>query len=386
MSSTASGKAAAVKDGDLEKAPIPFLDLTAQHRAIEGELVEAFRLALEKAAFVGGSAVIEFEREFAAFTGAAQAIGVNSGTDALRFAYMAMDLKPGDEVVTVPNTFIATTEAISQAGGVIRFVDVSNDTWTMDPAALSSTIGPRTVGIVPVHLYGQPADMDPILAVARKHNLWVIEDAAQAHGAQYRGQPIGSIGTMGAFSFYPGKNLGACGEAGAVVGKDRAPLDVVRRLREHGQNRKYYHETEGYNGRLDAIQAAFLRTKLRRLPGWNEQRRKVAGWYRDALNDVAEIRLPTEAGYARHVYHLYVIQAERRDDLQSHLNALGIGTGLHYPLPLHLQQAYKSLELARGSFPVTERAAEHLLSLPMYPELTQEQVGRVANAIRRFYR
>jgi dTDP-4-amino-4,6-dideoxygalactose transaminase len=365
---------------------IPFLDLVAQHRALEDELVAAFRRVLQTAGFVGGPELAAFEAELAAFTGSPGAVAVNSGTDALRFAYMTLGIRPGDEVLTVPNTFIATTEALTQAGATLRFVDVTDRTLTMDPPAAEAAIGPRTVGLVPVHLYGQPADMDPLLALAQKHGLWVVEDAAQAHGATYRGRSAGTLGTLGAFSFYPGKNLGACGEGGAVVGAEPAHLETVRRLREHGQSRKYYHETEGYNGRMDAIQAAFLRVKLRHLPAWNAGRRRVAAWYREALAEVPEVRLPVEAPYATHVWHLFVIQAERRDVLQAHLTAHGVGTGLHYPVPLHLQNAYRHLGLGRGAFPVTEQAAEQILSLPMFPELSQEQVEHVADLIRAFYR
>ena len=366
--------------------PIPFLDLVAQHRPLEEELVEVARRAIRTAGFVGGSEVTEFEKEFARFIGTADSVAVNSGTDALRFAYMAMGLKPGDEVITVSHTFIATTEAITQAGGTIRFVDIDEDTMTMDPAALEAAIGPRTVGIVPVHLYGQPADMDPILAIAKKHGLWVIEDAAQAHGATYKGRPAGAIGAMSAFSFYPGKNLGACGEGGAVAATDASRLAAVRRLREHGQATKYYHDTEGYNGRLDAMQAGFLRVKLRRLAKWNEGRRRVAKLYREALADVSEVQLPVEAPYAQHVYHLFVIRCDGRDELQKHLASRKISTGLHYPLPLHLQKAYAGQGWRKGQFPVTERTAASILSLPMYAELTEGQVERVAAGVRAFYR
>ncbi len=365
--------------------PIPFLDLVAQHRPLEEELVEAFRRAVRAAAFVGGSEVEGFEREFADFAGCAGAVGVNSGTDALRFAYQALNVQPGDEVIAPSHTFIATTEAITQAGGRVRFVDIMDDTMTLDPAAVEAALTPRTVGIVPVHLYGQPADMDAILAIARKHGLWVVEDAAQAHGAQYRGRVAGSMGDLATFSFYPGKNLGSCGEGGAVTGNDQELLAAVRRLREHGQSRKYYHDIEGYNGRLHAIQAAFLRIKLPHLAAWNEGRRRAAAWYRDALADIAEIQLPVEADYARHVYHLYVIRTERRDQLQQALGERKIATGLHYPLPLHLQEAYRGMGLGPGSLPVTERTAATLLSLPMYPELTESQVGRIADAIRSFF-
>lgn len=365
---------------------IPFLDLVAPHRALEEDLVASFRRAIRTANFVGGPEVAAFEGEFAAFVGSPGAVAVNSGTDALRFAYQALGVRPGDEVITVPNTFIATTEALTQAGATIRFVDVNAETLTMDPGAAAAAIGPRTVGIVPVHLYGQPADMDPLLELARRHGLWVVEDAAQAHGAAYRGRAVGTLGTLGAFSFYPGKNLGACGEGGAVVGGELGHLETIRRLREHGQSRKYYHETEGYNGRMHAIQAAFLRVKLPHLGEWNEERRRAAARYREALAAVPEACPIVEAAYATHVYHLFVIRAERRDALQAHLATCRIGTGLHYPLPLHLQRAYRHLGLGHGAFPVSEAAADQVLSLPMFPGLTDTQIEIVADAIRAFYR
>ncbi|MFL5616665.1 MAG: DegT/DnrJ/EryC1/StrS family aminotransferase [Gemmatimonadaceae bacterium] len=364
---------------------VPFLDLITPHRALEEEFVGALRRALQSAAFIGGPEVTAFEQEFARFCTTPDAVGVNSGTDALRFAFMALGLQGGDEVITVAHTFMATSEAITQAGGVVQFVDVTNDTLTMDPAHLESAINSRTVGIVPVHLYGQSADMDPILRIAEKHGLWVVEDACQAHGATYKGLVAGSMGAMGAFSFYPGKNLGACGEGGAIVGKNAVAMNRVRQLREHGQVRKYYHDSEGYNGRLDAIQAAFLRIKLRHLAEWNAQRREAAGLYRDALSDISEIELPVEAEFAQHVYHLYVIRTERRDALQEHLQRLNIGTGLHYPLPLHLQKAYAHRGWKRGFLPTTEAAADSILSLPMFPGLKPAHVERVADAIRGFF-
>jgi dTDP-4-amino-4,6-dideoxygalactose transaminase len=366
-------------------AAIPFLDLATQHAALEEEIIGAVRAALRSAAFVGGPEVKAFEEEFARFCGTADSVAVNSGTDALRFAYLAMRVQPGDEILTVPHTFMATTEAITQAGGVVKFVDVSEDTMTMDPSALEAAISPRTVGIVPVHLYGHPAAMDAILAIAAKHRLWVIEDACQAHGATYKNRPVGSMGVMAAFSFYPGKNLGACGEGGAITGDTPTHMGHVRQLREHGQSRKYYHDIEGYNGRLDAIQAAILRIKLRHLSAWNEGRRRVAALYSEALADVSELRLPTETSDARHVYHLFVVRTERRNDLQAHLSQHQIATGLHYPLPLHLQTAYATRGWRRGDFPVSEQAAEHGLSLPMFPELTESQVDRIANAIRSYF-
>jgi len=349
-------------------------------------LTEAFQQALRRAQFVGGPEVDAFEREFASHCGAQWCVGVNSGTDALRFAFIALGLKPGDEVITTAHTFIATTEAITQAGGVVRFVDIDYETMTVSPKAVGAAVGPRTVGIVPVHLYGQPADLDPLLDLARKHHLWVVEDAAQAHGARYKGRRVGAIGDVGCFSFYPGKNLGSLGEGGALTTLNPTLRDTVRMQREHGQSSKYVHETEGYNGRLHALQAAFLRIKLRYLDEWNQRRRQVAAWYREALKDVSEIQLPREASYAEHVYHLFVVRTNRRDALRDQLTHAGIGTGLHYPTPLHLQRAYAHLAVPQGALPETEDAAASCLSLPIFPEMTQSQVGRVADGIRSFFR
>lgn len=365
---------------------IPFLDLTAQNRPLEEELLAVCRTAIHNAAFVGGTEVTGFEKEFGEYVGTRDSVAVNSGTDALRFAFIALGLRPGDEVITVPHTFIATTEAITQAGGVIKFVDIDQTTMTMDPALIEAAITPRTRGIVPVHLYGQSADMAPIMDIARRHGLWVVEDACQAHGATYRGHPCGSIGTMSAFSFYPGKNLGACGEGGAVASSDSRLLAAVRQLREHGQATKYYHDSEGYNGRLDSMQAGMLRIKLRRLADWNASRRRIAALYREALGGTSEVTLPAEAGWGDHVYHLFVIRVEDREALRAFLQERDIATGLHYPLPLHLQKAYSAMQLGPGSFPVTERTAATILSLPMFAELTDAQVSRVADAIREFYR
>jgi dTDP-4-amino-4,6-dideoxygalactose transaminase len=365
--------------------PVPFLDLATHHRELETDLVAAFRRALASSQFVGGPEVEEFEREFAAFCGTTQCVGLNSGTDALRCAYIALGVRPGDEIITVSHTFIATTEAISQAGGTIRFVDIDPVTMTIDPGAVAAAVGPRTVGIVPVHLYGQPAALAPVLETAARHGLWVVEDAAQAHGALYGDRTVGSIGTMGCFSFYPGKNLGSLGEGGAVIGNDDRLVEIVRQQREHGQTSKYVHETEGYNGRLHAIQAAFLRIKLRRLPTWNAARRRVASAYRQALQGVGDLQLPPEVENTQPVFHLFVVRTSRRDEMRQYLTTQGIGTGLHYPCPLHLQRAYASLGLRRGSLPVTEAVAETCLSLPIYPEMTEAQVAQVAGAVRSFF-
>ncbi len=361
---------------------VPFLDLPVQYRQIESELRPVLDDIMRRGAFIGGPEVESFEREFAEFCGSRHCVGLSSGTDALRFALMAIGLAPGDEVVTVANTFIATTEAVTQAGGVPVFVDVDPATATMDPAQLAAAITPRTRAVLPVHLYGQPADMDPILAVAAQHGLTVIEDACQAHGALYRGRAAGSMGAFGAFSFYPGKNLGAFGDAGAIVTDSDEGARTIRMLREHGQVRKYYHDMEGYTGRLDAIQAAVLRLKLRRLAEWTRARQANARVYDELLEGIPGLERIRQAEGRRSVYHLYVVLVDDRDGLQRALAEKGIGTGLHYPLPLHLQNAYAHRGIGRGRLPVTERMAERLLSLPMFAELTREQIEYVADSIR----
>ena len=382
----------------------PFLDLVAPHQELEEELVQVFRNALRSAAFIGGPLVEEFERDFAAFCDTEHCVGVGSGTDAVRFALIAAGVRPGESVITVPNTFIATTEAISQAGALPEFVDIDERTYNMDADKLqeylerncdrdphsgkpiSRRTGRVISAIVPVHLYGQTADMDPILEVAEAHNLIVIEDACQAHGAEYfskkeqRWRKAGSMGRAAAFSFYPGKNLGACGEAGAVTTNDAELARKVRILRDHGQGEKYYHEMEGYNGRLDAIQAGILGAKLRRLADWNELRREKAQIYRELFCSTEGVLLPFEPEWTRPVYHLYVVRVARRSEVQNYLKAMGIGTGIHYPIPLHLQRAYRSLGYREGDFPITEKVAKEILSLPMYPQLSREQqVCVVAN-------
>ena len=386
----------------MSNEPIPFLDLVTPHRELEVELVDAFREALRSAAFVGGAQVEAFEREFAAFCGTTCCVGVANGTDAVRFALMASGVGRGDAVVTVSHTFIATTEAISQAGADTEFVDIDPETYCMSPTALEEylkgcaidesgrRLGTRTgkpiKAIVPVHLYGQVADMDALQAVADRYNLLVIEDACQAHGAEYRStdgrwRKAGSFGRAAAFSFYPGKNLGACGEGGAVTTNDEQVARTIRMLREHGQAKKYYHDLEGYNGRLDAIQASFLRVKLRHLDNWNARRRGAAAAYGDLLSSMPAVVLPVERDGVRSVYHLYVVRTADRDALAAHLNSQGIGTGLHYPLPVHLQQCYRSWGYSQGALPVTERVATEILSLPMYPELTVAAQQRVVSAL-----
>ena len=430
---------------------VPFLDLKTLHSEIEEELICIFRQCLDTSSFVGGEEVQRFEEDFARFCETKYCVAVNSGTDALRFALLAAGIGPGDEVITVPNTFIATTEAISQTGASIAFVDIDERTYNMDPNkledylknrkelgvrskglnhatfSLGSTAAPdhgstgkRPKAILPVHLYGQCADMDAILDIANRYGLIVIEDACQAHGAKYysckegKWKKAGSMGLAGAFSFYPGKNLGACGEGGAVTTNDPEIARKVSMLRDHGQAKKYYHDFEGYNGRLDAIQCGILRIKLRYLEAWNEARRRHASLYTHLFNTSAQpdgstakpqhtqtaalphdttaephnsspITPPFIPSWSKPVFHLYVIRAKRRDELQKFLGDNGIGTGLHYPIPLHLQKAYANKGFGEGMFPVTEKVATEILSLPMFPNLTQEQIRYVVEQIIYFY-
>jgi dTDP-4-amino-4,6-dideoxygalactose transaminase len=383
---------------------IPFLDLVTPHKEMEQELVSVLRSALHSAAFIGGSAVENFEKEFAGFSAVKHCVGVANGTDALRFALLAAGVTAGDAVVTVPNTFIATTEAISQAGARPYFVDVDERTYNMNPVRLrtfletkcsrnvndeiiTKDLGLRIKAIIPVHLYGQMADMDAIMEIAEEFGLMVIEDACQAHGAEYFSKKrnawlkAGSMGYAAAFSFYPGKNLGACGEAGAVTTHDEQVAAKVRMMRDHGQAKKYYHDIEGYNGRLDAIQAGFLSAKLKHLAKWTSQRREIASWYNELFMESGSVVAPFEPDWSRAVYHLYVVRVEDRQKLQADLAAQNIGTGIHYPVPLHQQKAYAHLGYRTGDFPVTERLAPHIVSLPMFPQLTEEQVQRVVAAV-----
>jgi dTDP-4-amino-4,6-dideoxygalactose transaminase len=388
---------------------IPFLDLVTPHQELEAELLAVVKKAFSTAGFIGGPMVEEFEKEFAAFSGTKYCVGVNSGTDALRFAFMAAGVQAGDIIVTVPHTFIATTEAISQAGAQIAFVDIHEQTYTMDPEKLREYLETRcelnvktgelieraskrrVVGIVPVHLYGQTADMDPILELADRYKLFVIEDACQAHGAQYFSKKdnawklAGSMGKAAAFSFYPGKNLGACGEAGAATTNDAAMAARMKMIRDHGQAKKYYHDIEGYNGRLDSIQAGWLSVKLRHLAKWNESRRAHAHRYHELLADAKDALVaPVEASWTKGVYHLYVVRVQDREAFQSALGEAGIGTGIHYPIPLHLQKAYENLNYKKGDFPVTERVAAEIVSLPMFPQMTNEQLEEVAKRVMEF--
>jgi dTDP-4-amino-4,6-dideoxygalactose transaminase len=361
---------------------VPFLDLKAQYNALRGEIDAAIQEVLERTAFAGGPFVAKFEEEFAAFCGSKCAVGVGNGTDALWLAMLALGIGAGDEVITVPNTFIATAEAISLCGAKPVFVDVDARTYTMDPNALKRAITPRTKAIIPVHLFGQMADMDPILAIAREHGLHVIEDACQAHGAQYKGKMAGSMGIVGCFSFYPGKNLGAYGEAGAVVTNDQDLGAKIKVLREHGQPKKYIHSVIGWNARMDGIQGAILSVKLKYLAAANEARRAHARLYGELLAGAGQIVLPVEASYAKHVYHIFAIRAKKRDELISRLAAKDIACGIHYPVPLHLQEAYASLGIAKGTFKVAEESAQEFVSLPMFPELTDEQITYVCDELK----
>ena len=361
---------------------VPFLDLRAQHKDLYEEVFSFWQEIFESAGFIGGHHVSSFEEEFAEACTVKNCVAVNSGTAALRFIFLAMGVEAGDEIITVPNTFIATTEAISQANGKAVFVDIDQETFNMDPGQIAAAITPRTKGIVPVHLYGQMANMDPILDIAKRNNLWVVEDSCQAHLAEYKENKAGSMGAASAFSFYPGKNLGACGEAGAVTTNDSNLASKIRSLRDHGQEKKYFHDFEGYNGRCDAIQAAALRVKLKHLSGWNETRRRNAKLYEKGLNSLEGVKLPIVLKGCLPVFHLFVIQIDNRDFVQSRLKKMGINTGLHYPVPLNLQNAYFKMGLPEGSFPITEQSCMKILSLPMYPELTSKQIDYVCNCIK----
>ena len=364
---------------------VPFLDLKAQYAAIKDEIHAAVGEVMENTAFAGGPFVAKFEQAFAQFCGCKHAIGVGNGTDALWLSLLSLGIGPGDEVITVPDTFIATAEAITYCGAKPVFVDVEEKTYNMDPALLEAAITLRTKAVIPVHLFGQTADMDPILAICKPHGLPVVEDACQAHGAEYKGRKAGSMGAIGCFSFYPGKNLGAYGEAGAVVTNDDAIAGKIRIFRDHGQAKKYHHDVIGWNARMDGIQGAVLSVKLKYLAEWNVSRRAHAQEYTRLLSPVEGIVVPVEADYARHVFHIYAVRTGRRDQLMAHLAEKGISCGIHYPVPVHLQVAYQGLGLAEGSFPVAEKCAAEFLSLPMYPELTGEQIQRVVNEIKGFY-
>ncbi len=361
---------------------VPYLDLQAQYQSIKPEIDAAIARVLDSCQFVLGSEVAGFEQEFAAYCGTTECIALNSGTSALHLALLAAGVGPGDEVITVPFTFVASVAAVCYTGARPVLVDIDPRSFTMDPAAVEAAITPRTKAILPVHLYGQPADMDPIMEVARRKSLAVIEDAAQAHGAKYKGRPVGSIGDMACFSFYPGKNLGAYGEGGAVTANNAEHARTVRMLRDWGQDRKYHHILRGYNYRMEGFQGAILRVKLRYLEQWTEARRAVVAQYNQHLAD-AGVERPTEMPWARHVYHVYTLRTDDRDGLQSALQAEGIQTGIHYPVPVHLQPAYADLGYGRGGFPRSEEAAAQVLSLPLYPELSSAAVAEVSGVVKK---
>jgi dTDP-4-amino-4,6-dideoxygalactose transaminase len=361
---------------------VPFLDLKAQHDPLKAEILSAMGEVIDCNAFAGGPFVKKFEEEFAAYCHTKFAVGLGNGTDALWLALLGLGVGPGDEVITVPNTFIATAEAISLTGAKPVFVDVDARTYTLDPSLLEAAITKKTKAIIPVHLYGQMADMDPIMSIATRHGLTVIEDACQAHGAEYKGRRAGSIGHAGCFSFYPGKNLGAWGEAGAVTTNDRTLAEKMMMFRDHGQETKYNHSIIGWNARMDGIQAAVLRVKLKKLDSFNSARRAHAARYLEALAGIDAVVVEPPAHYGLHVYHLFVVRVAERDRIIQQLAKEGISCAIHYPNPVHLLKAYKGLGLTAGSFPVTEKFATEIVSLPMFPELTEAQAYAVVSGLQ----
>jgi len=361
---------------------VPFLDLQAHHEPLRQQFNDAISHVIDSGSFAGGPYVDRFEEDFAAYCECRYVIGVGSGTEALWLSLLALGIGEGDEVITVPNSFMATAEAISYCGARPVFVDVDECTYTMNPDALAGAITPRTKAIIPVHLFGQPADMESIQQIAQEYGIPIIEDACQAHGARYKGQRAGSMGIAGCFSFYPGKNLGAFGEAGAVTTNNSGLDEKIRVLRDHGQFRKYQHSRIGWNCRMDGIQAAVLRVKLKTLETDNHRRRAHAAHYNRALANTPGILIPLHAAYAQHVYHIYAIRVKARDQLMEYLAQNQIGCAIHYPIAIHLQEAYRSLGYQRGSFPVAERCADEFISLPMYPELTSEQVAQVVGCLK----
>jgi len=359
---------------------INFVDLGRQYKNIQDEIKEAIEGVMERCDFILGSEVGRFEKDFARFCQTKFCVGVDSGTSALKLALEACCIGKGDEVITVPNTFIATALAISEAGAKPVFVEINQDSYNIDTSKIESKITKKTKAILPVHLYGQMADMDPIMEIAEKHNLKVIEDACQAHGSVYKNKKAGSIGHVGCFSFYPGKNLGAYGDAGAITTNDPEITEKIQMLRNYGQKQKYHHLAKGMNHRLDTIQAAVLNVKLKYLEKWNEARKKLALLYNKKLDGI--VITPKEMNYGKHVYHLYVIRVTERDRLLEHLKSKGIAAGIHYPIPIHLQKAYSDFAIKEGSFPLTEDYSKKIISLPIFPELTEEEVDYVVDSIK----
>jgi dTDP-4-amino-4,6-dideoxygalactose transaminase len=360
---------------------VPFLDLKTQYLNLKTDIDAAVMHVLDTTQFILGEEVSRFEAEFAEYVGARHAIALNTGTSALHLALLAADVGPGDEVITTPFTFVATVAAIRYTGATPVFVDVNLDSYTIDPSRLEAAITPRTKAIIPVHLYGQAADLGPILEIAERRGVKVIEDACQAHGTEYKGRRVGALAFAGAFSFYPGKNLGAYGEGGMAVTNDDAAAAKMRMLRDWGQEKKYHHVMQGFNYRMDGIQGAILRVKLRHLTAWTDARRERAERYNELLTGTPLIT-PLEMSYSRHVYHVYAIRTRSREELQKALHANGVQTGIHYPIPVHLQPCHADLGHTRGDFPASERAADEVLSLPMFPEMTMAQVEAVATAVR----
>ena len=362
---------------------VPFVDLKRQYSSIKPEIDAAIQDVLDNTAFIMGENVKNFESNFAKFCGVKHAIGVSSGTSALHLALLGAGIKPGDEVITVPNTFIATAEAISHAGAKPVFVDIDKETYTINVSKIKDKITEKTKAVIPVHLYGQMVEMDDLMELAQDNNLKIIEDSAQAHGAEYKCRKAGTIANSGCFSFYPGKNLGAYGDAGMVTTNDDEIAENVKILRDHGRSDKYEHKIIGFNHRIDALQAAILNVKLKYLNGWTDARRKNAKLYNELLSNV-DVVTPVEKEYSKHVYHLYVIRTKKRDELQKYLKTHGIATGVHYPIPLHLQPAYSHLDYKEGDFTVTEEYSGEILSLPMFGELTEEEIEYVVEKIKEF--
>jgi dTDP-4-amino-4,6-dideoxygalactose transaminase len=365
--------------------PIPYLDLPAQIRGIRKDLDAAIARTLDNCSFCLGPDVAQFEKDFARYIGAEHCVGFNSGTSALHVAMLLLGIGPGDEVITTPYTFVATSWAISYVGAKPVYVDIDDATFNLDPKLVERAITPRTKAVMPVHLYGHPFDLEPMLAICKKHKLPLVEDAAQAHGAKYKGKTVGAFGEISCFSFYPGKNLGACGEGGALLTNNSAFAARARSLREHGSTVRYYHDEIGFNYRMEGFQGAVLGVKLKHLAKWTAERQRVAKCYTELLAGTP-LQLPHEAGYAQSAWHLYVVRHPRRDELKKHLEANGIGCALHYPVPLHLQKCYASLGHKPGDFPVAEKAAREVLSLPIYPELTDAQIRRAAEIIKGFFK
>jgi len=364
--------------------PVPYLDLPAQMRPIRKEIDAAIARTLDNCSFCLGPDVVQFEKDFAKYCGAEHSVAFNSGTSALHVAMLLLNVGRGDEVITTPTTFVATSWAISYVNATPVFVDVDDATFNLDPNLIAKAITPKTKAIMPVHLYGHPFDIDPILKICQERNLPLVEDAAQAHGAKYKGKVVGTFGAMSCFSFYPGKNLGAYGEGGGLVTNNAAYATRAKGLREHGSTVRYYHDEVGYNYRMEGIQGAVLGIKLKHLDKWTQERRRVAHRYHELLADTP-LQLPREASYAESAYHLYVVRHPRRDELKKHLEANKVGCALHYPLPLHLQKCYADLGYKAGAFPVAEKAARECLSLPIFPELTDPQIQRVAQVIKEFF-